>query len=97
MHWEAGLLGHVLYLAAEAIPGLRGTGIGAFFGPMVAQVLELPPEYQAVYHFAVGGPVDDSRIQTDPPYAHLSVARGQYHPLRALLDVLRDDGEKDDA
>ena len=27
--------------------------------------------YQVVYHFTMGGPVDDPRLQTRPPYEHL--------------------------
>jgi len=76
VHWEAGIIGHVLYLAAESIPGLRGTGMGAFFGALTKEVLELPQNRETVYHFAVGGPVEDKRLRTDPPYDHLKKLRG---------------------
>ena len=61
-HFEAGAIGHRLYLAAEAL-GLGATGIGAFFDDQVHRYLHLAPEQgQVVYHFAIGYPVDDSRL-----------------------------------
>ncbi|TXT36139.1 MAG: hypothetical protein FD135_4472 [Comamonadaceae bacterium] len=73
---EAGLLGQVLYLEAEAL-GLRGTGIGCFFDDALHQLLGLPEPaasapLQSVYHFTIGQPVLDERISTEPPYAHLA-------------------------
>jgi nitroreductase len=66
---EAGLVGQVLYLEAEAA-GVRATGIGCFFDDPVHQVFGLPGlEFQSLYHFTVGGPVDDPRLTTLPPYA----------------------------
>ncbi len=63
VHFEAGAMGHRLYLAAEAL-GLRGTGIGAFFDDEVHRYLGLAPEQgQVVYHFAVGHPVPDPRLE----------------------------------
>lgn len=71
MHWEAGLLGQVAYLAAEDI-GIRGTGIGCFFDDSVHLTLGIEDsQWQSLYHFTVGYPRIDSRIQTLPPYAHL--------------------------
>ncbi len=65
---EAGLLGQALYLEAEAA-GVRGTGIGCFFDDAVHQTFGLSGErYQSVYHFTVGTPVVDDRIETGPPY-----------------------------
>jgi SagB-type dehydrogenase family enzyme len=65
---EAGLLGQVLYLEAEAA-GVRGTGIGCFFDDPVHQAFGLAGErWQSVYHFTIGTPVDDARIETGPPY-----------------------------
>jgi len=61
-HFEAGAIGQRLYLAAEA-EGLRGTGIGAFFDDEVNEYLRLTPGRQVVYHFALGYPVDDPRIE----------------------------------
>ena len=65
---EAGLVGQVLYLEAEAA-GVRGTGIGCFFDDAVHQSFGLSDErYQSVYHFTVGTPVIDDRIETGQPY-----------------------------
>jgi SagB-type dehydrogenase family enzyme len=65
---EAGLVGQVLYLEAEAA-GVRGTGIGCFFDDPVHQLIGLSGQrYQSVYHFTVGTPITDDRIETGPPY-----------------------------
>jgi hypothetical protein len=65
---EAGLIGQVLYLEAEAA-GVRSTGIGCFFDDPVHQVFGLRDlEFQSLYHFTVGGAVDDPRLTTLPPY-----------------------------
>ena len=65
---EAGLIGQVLYLEAEAAD-VRGTGIGCFFDDPVHQLIGLSgTRYQSVYHFTVGTPVNDERIETGPPY-----------------------------
>jgi len=64
----------VLYLEAEAA-GIRGTGIGCFFDDAMHDVLGLRDRrWQSLYHFTVGGPVSDPRLQTLPPYAHLKVS-----------------------
>lgn len=71
LFWECGLLGQILYLEAEAA-GLRGTGIGCFFDDDVHRVLGIEDDtLQSLYHFTVGEPLDDPRIQTLPAYAHL--------------------------
>jgi len=68
LHWEAGLLGHVLYLEAEAA-GLRGTGIGCYFDDALHELLGLKSlQFQALYHFTVGRPLTDTRIMTLPGY-----------------------------
>jgi hypothetical protein len=65
---EAGIVGQVLYLEAEAA-GVRGTGIGCFFDEPVHQAFGLAgTRWQSVYHFTVGTPVVDERIETGPPY-----------------------------
>ena len=61
VHFEAGAIGHRLYLAAEAL-GLAATGIGAFYDVEVHRYLKLPPQEQVVYHFAIGYPVPDVRV-----------------------------------
>ncbi len=72
LFWEAGVLGQVLYLEAEAA-GLRGTGIGCFFDDAVHQALGLTDErWQSLYHFTIGGPIEDRRLRTLAPYAHLT-------------------------
>lgn len=66
---EAGLLGQVLYMQAEA-DGFRGTGIGCYFDDAVHELLGLKGEgWQVMYHFTVGVPMSDERISTEPPYA----------------------------
>jgi nitroreductase len=68
LFWEAGLIGQVLYLEAEAA-GLRATGIGCYFDDPVHQVFGIKDQgLQSLYHFTVGGPVEDSRLTTLPPY-----------------------------
>jgi SagB-type dehydrogenase family enzyme len=62
VHFEAGAIGHRLYLAAEAL-GLGATGIGAFYDEEVHRYLKLPPQQQVVYHFAIGYPVPDVRLR----------------------------------
>ena len=63
VHFEAGAIGQRMYLASEAL-GLRAAGIGAFFDEEVNRYLSLSPELgQVVYHFAIGYPVRDSRLE----------------------------------
>ncbi|MFZ7126268.1 MAG: SagB/ThcOx family dehydrogenase [Desulfobacterales bacterium] len=71
LHWEAGMIGQALYLAAEA-HGLRGTGIGCYFDDPVHEFLGLSGiAWQTLYHFTIGRPIEDPRLRTLPPYAHL--------------------------
>ena len=68
LFWETGMVGQMLYLEAEAA-GARGTGIGCFFDDPVHTVLGLDGHaFQSLYHFTVGGPVDDPRLLTAPGY-----------------------------
>ncbi len=68
LFWEAGLIGQVLYLEAEAA-GVRGTGIGCFFDEPVHELLGLRTmSFQSLYHFTIGGHVDDPRLTTLSPY-----------------------------
>jgi SagB-type dehydrogenase family enzyme len=63
VHFEAGAIGHRLYLAAEAL-GLGATGIGAFYDDQVHRYLNLAAgQGQVVYHFAIGYPVRDPRLE----------------------------------
>jgi len=69
LFWECGLIGQVLYLAAEAA-GVRGTGIGCFYDDPVHDTLGLTGHaWQSLYHFCVGAPVEDTRLETSPGYA----------------------------
>ena len=69
LYWEAGLLGQVLYLEAEAA-GLRGTGIGCYFDDVCHELLGLQDTtFQSLYHFTVGYPLTDERIASLPPYS----------------------------
>ena len=71
LFWEAGLVGQVLYLEAEAA-GVRGTGIGCFFDDPVHEIVGIKDlALQSLYHFTIGGPVDDGRLLTLPAYYHL--------------------------
>jgi SagB-type dehydrogenase family enzyme len=71
LHWEAGLVGQQLYLEAEA-SGIRATGIGCFFDELTHRTFGLTGDaFQVLYHFTMGGAVDDVRLQTAPPYQHL--------------------------
>jgi nitroreductase len=68
LFWEAGLIGQVLYVEAEAAGG-GGTGIGCYFDDPVHELLGLQGhEFQDLYHFTVGMPVEDPRLTTLPPY-----------------------------
>jgi nitroreductase len=68
LFWEAGAIGQMLYLEAEAA-GARGTGIGCYFDDNVHEVLGIEGHaLQSLYHFTVGHPVDDPRLQTEPGY-----------------------------
>ncbi len=68
LFWEAGIIGQVLYLEAEAA-GARGTGIGCYFDDPVHQFLGLEDnQFQSLYHFTVGVPIEDPRLSTLPAY-----------------------------
>ena len=71
LHWETGLIGQVLYLEAEAA-GVRSTGMGCFHDDVMHDLLGIRDiGWQSLYHFTVGGPLDDPRLQTLPAYGHL--------------------------
>ncbi|MDX9999670.1 MAG: hypothetical protein RBU30_00085 [Polyangia bacterium] len=68
IHWEAGALGQVLYLEAEAA-AMRGTGIGCFLDAEVHRVLGLwGTAWQCLYCFTVGRAIEDPRLTTLPAY-----------------------------
>ncbi|KON79566.1 SagB/ThcOx family dehydrogenase [Azoarcus sp. PA01] len=66
---ECGMIGQALYLEAEAA-GLRGTGIGCYFDDSMHELLGLAGnEWQSLYHFTVGGPIEDARLSSLAPYS----------------------------
>lgn len=72
LHWEAGMIGQALYLEA-VVAGLSATGIGCFFDDSVHAALGIDGdalEWQSLYHFTIGGAVEDSRLATLPAYFH---------------------------
>jgi SagB-type dehydrogenase family enzyme len=74
LFWECGLIGQMLYLEAEAA-GVRGTGIGCYFDDSMHELLGFRDDkFQSLYHFTVGKPLEDSRLQTLPAYEHLNGA-----------------------
>jgi SagB-type dehydrogenase family enzyme len=69
LYWEAGAVGQVLYLEAEAA-GARGTGIGCFYDDPVHEVLGIRSHaLQSLYHFTVGTPVEDHRLTSEAAYS----------------------------
>ena len=73
--WEAGVLGQVLYLEAE-VAGVRRTGTDWYFDEALHGILGLrDSQLQSLYHFTIGGPVEDARLITLPAYARLKTRR----------------------
>jgi hypothetical protein len=71
LFWEAGFVGQLLYLEAEAA-GMRSTGIGCFFDDVMHEALGIKDQsWQSLYHFTVGGALEDLRLQTYLAYEHL--------------------------
>lgn len=71
LFWEAGMVEQVLYLEAEAI-SIQGTGIGCFFDDAFHQTLGITDtRFQSLYHFTLGGALNDARLRTIPPYQHI--------------------------
>lgn len=69
MFWEAGIMGQLLYLEAEAA-GLRGKGIGCYFDELTHQVFRLRDgRFQSVYHFTVGRGLEQPEYVSLPPYS----------------------------
>ncbi len=69
-----GLIGQVLYLEAEAA-GVRSTGMGCYFDDLMHQLLDMnlaDDAWQSLYHFTVGGALEDERLTTLPAYDHLA-------------------------
>ena len=72
MFWETGVIGQTLYLEAEAAR-IRATGIGCFYDDEVHRILGIKDHsWQSLYHFTMGGAVEDPRLQSLDAYGHLS-------------------------
>lgn len=78
LFWEAGMIGQVLYLEATLQgmtgDGIQGTGIGCYYDDDFHQMLGFDPQslaWQSLYHFTVGGAVQDTRLSTLPAYGAL--------------------------
>ncbi len=68
LYWECGVIGQMLYIEAEA-QGIRATGIGCFFDDAMHDLLGLSDRsFQSLYHFSVGGAVEDDRLTNRPAY-----------------------------
>ncbi|MBC7703183.1 MAG: SagB/ThcOx family dehydrogenase [Rhodoferax sp.] len=68
LFWEAGMVGQLLYLEAEEA-GVRATGIGCYFDDPVHAAFGIASrDWQSLYHFSVGAPVEDGRLSTLPAY-----------------------------
>ena len=59
--FEAGMIGEVLYLEAEA-KNLRGCGIGCFFDDLISIDILNNPDILTLYGFSIGEAVIDERI-----------------------------------
>ena len=71
LFWETGAIGQILYLEAEAL-GIAATGIGCFFDDRMHALLGLQGQtMQSLYHFTVGGRIEDDRLRTLDPYFHI--------------------------
>ena len=75
LFWETGIIGQVLYLEATAWgltgTGIQGTGIGCFYDDDFHDLLGFKPgqlDWQSLYHFTIGGALNDSRLSTLPAY-----------------------------
>lgn len=70
LHWQAGLLGHGLYLAATRA-GLGVTGLSGFYDELLLDLLGLPsspsPAFLPLYLIAIGVAADPEE-QLEPPY-----------------------------
>ncbi len=66
--FEAGMIGQILYLEAEA-KNLRGCGIGCFFDDLITIEMLQNPNLLALYSFSIGEPIVDERIIPIKPNA----------------------------
>ncbi len=61
LNFEAGMIGQLLYLEAEA-KNLRGCGIGCFFDNLITEDILNNDDYLALYGFSIGLPKVDERL-----------------------------------
>ncbi len=98
LFWESGMIGQNLYLAAEFI-GLRGTGIGCYFDDPVRELLGVKDSsLESFYHFTIGGPVDDSRLQTHAPYIwseEISLGKSEWGSQTFKSESVKEGNTKD--
>jgi hypothetical protein len=70
LFWEAGVLGHVLYLEAEGASSKEAPGrarYGCYSDDVFHELCGLESDaFQSLYHFTLGAPVDDPRLTTLP-------------------------------
>ena len=59
--FEAGIIGQILYLEAEA-KNIRGCGIGCFFDDLISIEILNNPDILTLYDFSIGEPIVDERI-----------------------------------
>ena len=58
--------------------GFGEPGSAVFFDDEVHRLMGLQDNrYQSLYHFTVGKPLEDPRLETLPPYHHLESSRIQ--------------------
>jgi hypothetical protein len=56
-------------LIFSEVSGIRSTNIGCFFDDPVRDIFGINDiSYQILYHFTLGGPVEDKRLTALPPY-----------------------------
>jgi len=66
-----GVAGQVLYLEAEAA-GVRATGSDVSSTTQSHEIVAVKGlSLQSLYHFTIGGPVEDRRLMTLSPYGHV--------------------------
>jgi hypothetical protein len=72
LHWEAGILGHVLYLEGRG-RGRARDGMGCYFDDVVHELLDprLTAGSRDLYHFTVGGRSRTGDWRRTRRYAHL--------------------------
>ena len=72
-HVLVGLTGAIAAGKSEALAALERLGAATLSADAVVHdLLGLEGDrFQDLYHFTLGGPVEDTRLQSHPPYAHL--------------------------